>query len=276
MDLGTFEACCLPVLLVAYALYVGRGDGRGHRALEIISLAIGAWLAEDTCIAAYRFYIYSPEWSIKVGRVPLLVPLIWPMVILSSRAMADALWPSLRGVKRAVIVGCMVSFDASLIEIICVDAGFWAWFEPGYLNVPVIGILGWGVFAAIAVGWMEEKRRLGWTPLVALIGTHAVLIILWWGAFRWTLRGDLRPVAMIGFGVLAIMYASAVLKVRHSRRIARKDAISRCIATTLFLGLLSSMGGPALPFLWAHLALTALPYLAAMPRPRREVHLDST
>ena len=269
MELGTFQTLCLAVLALAYAIFIWSGDSKPRRLLEVITLVLAAWLAEDTCVAAYRFYYYADDWWLKIGRVPILIPLIWPMVILSARSLVSALWPQLEGFRHALAVGCIVSFDASLIEIVSVEAGYWSWFEGGYVGVPLMGIVGWGLFAAIASWWMESDRRLGWTPLVAVLITHAALVACWWGLLRWVLREDLGSWALLGFGLLALSFCVAVLRVRPQRRMSRADAITRLLATSLFVGLLVSLDGPNVTLLWLHLGLTALPYLCALPDLRR-------
>ena len=47
-------------------------------------MALAGWLNEESCILLYRFYNYSPEWTISIAHVPLLVVLIWPLVIHSA------------------------------------------------------------------------------------------------------------------------------------------------------------------------------------------------
>lgn len=251
----------------AYGWMIWRATDRARQVSRIAFLALGGLIAEHTCIEWYHFYSYSDGWWLRVGHVPLMVPLIWPMVILSAGQIANTLWPSPSRTRTAVIVGSIVVFDASLMEVASVGAGYWTWFEPGYLDVPIMGVVGWGCFAFIAWWWMARVASTGaraasvffGLPLV-LTACHGLLLAFWWGAFRWGLRGDLGDIAVAGFAVLSLIYVAAVLRVRRSRALGPDTVPPRVAATSVFLALLAVL---AQPLLWAHLALTALPYLAA-------------
>ena len=138
MPQSLFEAACVFVIVVTLAMTARARPARGLLA-DYFVLAAAGWVAEQSCIQAYRFYSYAEAWSIHVGDVPLLVPLIWPLVILSARDVVSSLWP---GARRwsPLLVGAVVAFDASLVEVVAVRAGLWSWTEPGHLGVPVIGI----------------------------------------------------------------------------------------------------------------------------------------
>ena len=110
--------------------------------LPYVSLAVAGWIGEETCIRFYDFYHYADDWWLALDRVPLLITLIWPLVILSARDVARALGAA-SPAGMAVAVFAIVSVDASMVEIIAVARGMWRWAEPGYLHVPILGILGW-------------------------------------------------------------------------------------------------------------------------------------
>ena len=274
MSLTLFQWLCLPVLVFAYALEIRGAERPRARALEIAALVVAGWLAETTSIHFYGFYAYEPAWALCVAGVPMLVPLIWPMVVLSARAIAAALWPTWRALPRALAVGAIVALDASLMEVVAVGAGYWRWSEPGYLGVPLIGILGWGFFAICASAWLERAslapaRAQLWRvlalPWVAFAGTHALLLGAWWGALRWFARGDLGAWPLVGFGIAAAVFA--MMAARSACLPTRAALTSRVPASGLFVVLLAaSWGEPGARMRLAQVLVVALPYLVLTVR----------
>lgn len=280
MTLDTFQAGAAVVLALAYAASIAGARSPRRRLAEIALLALAGIAGEQSCITMYAFYEYAPGWLGRVGDVPPLVPLIWPLVILSAREVRDALRvpgePPPAPLAGALSVAALVTLDASLMEALSVAAGFWRWAEPGYLGVPLIGILGWGCFA-LGAAWALDRAedaeargaglgRLLLLPPAALLSTHAGLLALWWGALRWGPRGDLGPWAVLGFAPLALLAAGLVLARRRAGApgLALGTTAPRVVASALFFALLFSLGGPPeRPLLYAHTALVALPYLVA-------------
>ncbi|MCC6624136.1 MAG: hypothetical protein IT385_22995 [Deltaproteobacteria bacterium] len=268
-----FQTLCLAVLAAAYALYLRAVPAADRRraVLELALVALGAWASEETSILRYGVYAYPDWWWLRLDRVPLVVVLIWPMVVMSARAVVDGLFPARRGASRALLVGLVVVVDASLVEVLAVRAELWAWTLPGYLDVPVIGILGWGAYAA-AVTWALERwpRRPWVAPALALGLTHLALVALWWGLFKWA------SVPLPGFVVhlvtLAAIVVAMVLLKHRSRRIAWQVALPRMLAASVFVVLLAQVQlgaeGP-LAFHWLHLMAVALVYVTAVRWPSR-------
>jgi len=269
VSIAVFQLLCVAVLLVAYGIALRQSERPAALLRDIGLLVVAAWLAEQTCILQYRMYAYNPDWWPFIGEVPLLIPLIWPMVLLSAREVVTALWPGLGVSARAAAVGGAVAVDASLMEIIATASGLWRWAEPGYLDVPLIGILGWGCFAVAVSLWMDlsagastRARALRWAlPAVALAATHALLVALWWGGLRWGLRGDLGGWAVVAFGVLLVPLCVHLLGLRRRRRLAPATTVSRVVAASVFFALLVTLDHERAPWLWLHTALVAVPYL---------------
>lgn len=267
MTLDFFQVLCVPVLVFAYAMLLrSAGPLASRRAGEAVVLAVAGCLGEHTCIEWYAFYHYADGWWLPVGHVPLWVPLIWPMVILSARQVCTTLWPTESRFKRALQLAAVVVFDATIMEVIAVGAGYWSWAEGGYLSVPIMGILGWGCFAFGASFWLDrsdrERSPLEWllAPVVLAAAAHAVILAVWWVALRWGLRGDQGVAATVVFGGLSLLYTVYVL--RSGRRMGPQLVWPRVAATSVFLALLASLEGPAVAGLWLHVGMTAVPYLA--------------
>ena len=260
VPLPIFEGACLVV--VALTLWaMGRATGLGGLLRDYAILAVAAWIGEDTCIVFYRFYTYAPDWHLRLHHVPVLVPLIWPLVILSARDVVTALWPDLRR-ARPLAVGALVAFDASLVEVVAVRAGLWRWAEAGHLGVPVIGIIGWGFFA-LGVDVALSKERPALALALGPLAAHTLIIASWWGLFRWTLRGPLGGSSVVGIALVGALACAAVLAARRTgKAIPVAIAAPRMIAAALFVMLLL-LTAPADAPLWVHAAAVAVPYLAA-------------
>jgi hypothetical protein len=260
MSLPFFEIACVVVVLLTLATMARTRPARSLL-VDYAALAVAGLVGEDTCIALYRFYSYASGWHLRVHHVPLLVPLIWPLVILSARAVVTELWPSLRR-ARPLAVAALVVFDASLVEVVAVRAGLWSWAEPGHLGVPLIGILGWGYFAAGAEIALDRDR-----PLLSIVlgplAAHALIQLTWWGLFRWTLRGAFGDASVVAVAVIAVGALAIVVAARRAgRSIPFSVAAPRMIAASLFVALLVSTAG-ADHALWIHTLSVAIPYLAA-------------
>ena len=272
MSIALFQTLC--VVIVSLTLVtMARSTPWKPLLSDYFALSVAGYLGEESCITLYHFYQYSPAWNARLVDVPLLVPLIWPLVVLSARQVGQALWPDAKSpLARAAITAALVTFDASLMEVVAVRAGLWSWAEPGHLQVPLIGILGWGYFALgaeLVLGQPWRARRL-WLLLLAPLVTHALIVGSWWICFRHALRGDLGQAsvsAMAGLGVLSLV--AVLWQRRRGHCIPLAIAGPRMIAATLFVALLLATA-PRDPNLWLQTLALALPYLAATSfRPAR-------
>jgi hypothetical protein len=269
VPLLVFEFVCVAVVLLALAA-MARRRPLGDLLTDYAALAIAGWIGEETCVAFYEYYHYAIGWHLRLDRVPILVPLIWPLVILSAREVASCVWPRIEWL-RPLVVFAIVAFDASLVEVIAVRAGLWSWAEAGHLGVPIIGILGWGYFAigadlALSGRLSSEntqRRRALATIVAGPLVAHVLIQITWWGFFRWTQREALGAASLWGLSVIgAGILAAVVLARRRGGAIPLSVALPRMVAAGLFFVLLVSTAPAELP-LWHHTAIVAIPYLAA-------------
>lgn len=270
MSLRLFEALSVATVLLTLVV-MARSRSPKTLVVEYVSLAVAGWLGEESMIAAYHFYSYSPGWDLRLVDVPVLVPLIWPLVVLSAKDVVGALTARrhVSRVVRAGLVGAFVVFDASLVEVVAVRAGLWSWAEPGYLGVPLIGILGWGFFAAFAVFPMLNAAAdppLAPTPSRVLativsgpLGAHLLVEAAWWGVFRHTLRGDLgfTPGRILAAGLVPLLLA--LVARRRGLALPLSIAAPRIVAALLFFALLVWNAGAETALL-AHALAVAVPY----------------
>jgi len=229
--------------------------------LRMLVLVAASWIAECSVIEAYGFYHYSPDWSFFVGHVPALIVCIWPVVIHSAWDLARAiLGPEHRAVPP--LVGVIVLADASLIEPIAVHANLWWWTEPGLFEVPIIGILGWALFATLAVFAFERGRRAAHFIVLAAVplATHALLLATWWGALRW-LHGTVPTIPVVAFvWIASVGIAIVAVKRRWRQRVPLRDMLLRVPGAAFFFVLLATTSPPTTLVVYA-LAF-APPYLA--------------
>lgn len=272
MPLRVFEAACIAVVVLTLALMSRRVPPR-VLLVDYAALALAGFIGEDSCVRLYAHYTYASAWDGRIDVVPVLVPLIWPLVILSARAVADALAPRATAVTRALWVGGLVVADASLVEVVAVRAGLWSWSEPGHLGVPLVGIVGWGFFAFAADlarnSFARASRALGALAVivVAPLATHALILVSWWALFRWMWREDLGWASTAFVVVVSIVATVAALLSRARGRAMPLDvAAPRMAAAGLFLTELALTASPwesALSrALWIHTCAVALPYFA--------------
>lgn len=264
VPLPVFELGCL-VIVVLTLVAMSRSQPTRALLADYGALAVAAWVGEETCVALHRFYAYSDAWHARLDLVPALVPLIWPLVVLSARGVVTSLAPGLSTARRAALVGALVIVDASLIEVVAVRAGLWSWAEGGHLGVPLIGIVGWGFFAASADAVLGSGRRLRHAALVAVapLATHALLTLAWWALLRWVGRGDLGDRSIAAVGVLGLLLTIGAVRLRVAgRTIPRSVAAPRMVAAALFI-VEWLLVAPRDLGIAVHVAAVALPYLVA-------------
>lgn len=273
------EVACALVLAFALAMMLRSGLRAGSKygtprstlsvLGDILLIAVSAWVGEVSCIRLYGFYQYDPRWSLFADRMPLMVALIWPVVILSARELHGQLRSAnqrpfaQRTESGAIGVALVVLYDASLVEPIAVASGLWSWNEPGLFGVPLIGILGWAYFAGAVVfllHWLRGPAKVLVVVLAPLI-THALLVVTWWGALRWILRGPVAPTAAaVLSAIVALVLAIAARRNRH--HVGLDVMISRMAAAGFFFALLA-LYGAVVPSLVAYAIAFAPPYLLA-------------
>ncbi|MEZ4264859.1 MAG: carotenoid biosynthesis protein [Myxococcota bacterium] len=223
------------------------------------ALFAAAWAGEETCIRAYGFYQYSPGYSVWLDVVPLLIPLIWPAVILSAHDLATRLASTPSRVPW--LTAALVLADASFIEPIAVQAGLWSWNAPGLLGVPPIGVLGWAYFAGIAALALHPPRiSPGWL-LGAIVGAHALLALTWWGALRWVSAEIPWQAAVAVAAPAGLVLAVLAWRSPTARAVPAALLWSRVPASLVFVALLVAYGRES-PALLAWAACFVPPWLS--------------
>jgi len=239
------ELTALSMVAIYVASHTLGQPERGQFLIRVVLVSAASWIAEESCILLYEFYGYSPNWSLFLAHVPLLVIIIWPLIVHSAWVLASQiLRPGHRLVPLAA--AAIVLTDASLIEPVAVRIGLWSWNEPGIFDVPPIGVLGWAYFAFLCILLFEEGRRQNGTKrfnllilVLPVIGTHLLLLITWWGAFRWV-NIPVNPRLAAGSAwALSLFLVYAILRHRTGTRVGRKTLLLRLLAALFFFTLLA-------------------------------------
>ncbi|GAB4211982.1 MAG: hypothetical protein OHK0013_34210 [Sandaracinaceae bacterium] len=265
MPIAIFEALCAIVVvatLVTMARAIPSAAQRLRLAGDYALLAAAGLVGEQTSITLYRHYAYAEGWHARVGDVPALVPLIWPLVILSARAVRQSLFPHARSWQRPLLTGLFVTADASLMEVLATRAGLWSWTEAGHLEVPLLGILAWGYFAGAADALLDRLDGLGRWLVVpgSVLVAHALICASWWYGLRWVLRGDLGLTSVAVVAALGALTTVKGLSLRRAGRLLpRAVVLPRLAATALFVVLFVSSAADAWQC-WMHLVSIAVPY----------------
>ena len=237
---------------------------------QFLFTAAAAWMAEESSIRLYSIYAYSPVWNFFIADVPLVVVVVWPALIHSAIALSSfLLTPNSRYIH--LLAGGIVLTDAMLIEPISAGFNLWQWYQPGMFGVPIIGILGWAYFTFFSAGFFVSidlprgiKLKSPFMLVVAVIGTHLLLLISYWVFFKWTIT-PINPV----LSAIAVWILSAILFflfafTKIGDRIALKPLLIRIPAAVFFYTLLFARKN-SLPLIIYCLAFIP-PYIAMMVR----------
>lgn len=272
MSAVVLHALCFAIVALWLVLRVRfERDAAARRAflVRLACVSVAAWLSEDTCIRAFGFYSYSPQWIGFIDHVPIAIVCIWPVVVMSAIDGARAFLPRAKPLARAALVMVLVTTDASMIEPIAVSAGLWSWSVPGPFDVPIIGVLGWGFFAfgaAYAVERAQAAQSVAASVLAlpfGLLSTHVLLLAAWWLALKWLPRGVDELPFVIGAWLLSLALTALVIKKNVTA--VRRDLLLRVPAASFFFVLLAIYSRDDVMLL-AYAAAFVPPYLALTAR----------
>lgn len=261
------ELSCIAIVLTFVVVRARRHPRPQVFLRRLLLMSAAGWISEDTIIRAYGFYHYSPEWSVILDHVPLMIIIIWPVVIHSA-------WDLTRHLvgeghpKTPWITAGFVLADAWLIEPVAVKSGLWMWHEPGLFDVPPIGVLGWSIFAWFVV-WLFERAEAKQDHLptdlsvlvLPAVGSHVVLVALWWSALRWVNVAVPDLGGVVVAWSCAIFFAIWALRARARRKVPFVEMLLRVPAAGFFFVLLALNGTDRLPLVVYALAF-APPYTA--------------
>ena len=191
MPLPVFEIACVIVVALTLAS-MSRARALGPLLRDYAAIAVAAWIGEDTSHRASTASTRTrPGGTCDIHHVPVLVPLIWPLVVLSARDVVSRALACARRIGAPLVVGAVVAFDASLVEVVAVRAGTVVVGRGRAPRRPAHRHRGWGYFA-VGADVALSRRRPGLALVTGPLATHALdPRSRGGGSSGWTLRGDL-------------------------------------------------------------------------------------
>ncbi len=167
------------------AASVGLPTARRWALLLLGSIIALAWVSATTGFPLGRIR-YGSALGLKVGPVPLGLPLLWFSVIIGARDAALHFCPRLSQATLAVGVGILALVtDLNLEPLAARWRGFWFWradspILPPVFDPPFTGSFAWGALATLLALALREPdvatRKPPWKPVVTLVIFHAVFL----------------------------------------------------------------------------------------------------
>jgi putative membrane protein len=198
-------------------------EGAGRTGMFFAVSAVVSYAMEEVGVRTgliYGPYHYSDMLGVKLGHVPVLIPLAWFMMIYPSWMVARAL---LHGVEHGSLLGSVLDNTARAAVAACVmtawdtvmdpgmaAAGNWVWEKGGaYFGVPVQNYFGW-LLTTFLVYWIEGFlwRRPNRTSGVTRIFAALPVIVYAFFAVRYVASSRihaLQVVAVFSMGLPALL-----------------------------------------------------------------------
>jgi hypothetical protein len=263
------ELAALSIIAIYVAAYTLGQPERGSFLAGFALVCAASWLTEESCVVLYEIYGYNIDWNLFLAHLPLVVIVIWPIIVHSAWNLASQiLRPGHRLVPLAA--AAVVLTDALLIEPVGVGSGLWSWNEAGIFDVTPIAILGWAYFAGLCILVFEQAKRRHYRKrfnllivVLPVIGTHLLLLLTWWGAFRW-MKFTVDPKLAAGFAwALSLILVYAIVKNQTGTRVRQKTLVLRLPGDLILFTWLAWNANDA-TWLMVYAFAFAPPYLALM------------
>jgi len=131
---------------------------------------------------------YGTALGLKLGPVPLGLPLLWFSVIIGARETILRFRPRWGQWPLAAAVGVVAALTDVNLELPAARLrGFWFWIEatpgePPSFDFPLTGSLAWGILAALVTLYLRETdvlasaRKRPWQPMAALAIFEAIFL----------------------------------------------------------------------------------------------------
>lgn len=175
----------VPVILFEFFLWlvfvVAIVDGFGRFGFKkglifFIPLVIYGWVLEESAIAIFHRYAYTPDFIVTYLDAPFAIAAGWTAILYSGLVIAEGM--RLSRFKTALFVALWgLSIDFSM-DALAVRFGYWTWFPPvdvvlPYFNVPVSNFVGWFIILSCFT-YFHLYGRDTWYRR-ALVGFDAML-----------------------------------------------------------------------------------------------------
>jgi len=175
----------------------GLGTARRWGLMILVAVVALAWVSTRTGFPLGPIE-YGRTLGVRLGKVPLGLPLFWFAVIIGAREGLLRFFPRWSHAQIALGTGLLAALtDVSLEPLAAKLRGFWFWRSeaptlPPVFDAPLPGCLAWGLLAGcLALGLRERNvvasaRPPSWQPAATLAIFHAIFLAAHVG--RW-MRG---------------------------------------------------------------------------------------
>lgn len=199
------------VAAVLASLAVGNG---AWILVAVVIVPLIGWASEFVG-SRYGFpfgpYHYTEVLQPQVGRVPILIPLAWLMMMPPAWAVGRVLSPESDLVAWIIAAAGFTAWDLYL-DPMMVGWDFWRWERKGpYLGIPLVNFLGWFGVSLLITVVMALLSRLGMPDLTNPSRPEllSLIFVITWGLMFvgqllfWRLRVS-AVVGLAGMGLIAI------------------------------------------------------------------------
>jgi uncharacterized membrane protein len=172
----------------------GLGTARRWSLVILLAVVLLAWLSTRTGFPLGPIQ-YSRLLGMRLGPVPLGLPLFWFAAIIGAREGLLRCFPRWSHLQVAIGTGVVALVtDASLEPLAAKLRGFWFWRSnapalPPVFDAPLTNCLVWGLMAGLLAFGLRERnvvaavRPHSWQPAATLVIFHAVFLAAHLG--RW-------------------------------------------------------------------------------------------
>lgn len=172
----------------------GLATARRWGLMILLAVSLVAWMSIRTGFPLGRIQ-YGGLLGVRLGSVPLGLPLFWFAVIVGTREGLRHFFLRWSHLQIALGTGFFAALtDAHLEPLAANLRGFWFWrsdalAHPPIFDAPLTGIFAWGVLAGLLVLAMREKsvvasaRPWSWQPAATVAIFHLVFLAAHLG--RW-------------------------------------------------------------------------------------------
>jgi uncharacterized membrane protein len=167
---------------------VGLATARRWGLLILGSIVAMAWVSVLTGFPLGPIR-YGSALGLKLGPVPLGLPLFWFSVIIGAREAILRFAPRVSHGMLAAGVGLVALLtELNLAPVAAKWRGFWFWrggapSDPPVFSAPVASYLAWGVLAAVVAFFLREQsvvstaQKRPWQPIATLAIFQGVLLL---------------------------------------------------------------------------------------------------
>ncbi|GEM_PF-121118 len=148
------------------------------RVFGLFTCAFYGWFLEEMNIKLFGTYHYPDVYLLRIGDVPIWIPLGWALIIHGAMAISDRF--PVNPICRPLMDGLLVLMLDLAIDAVAIRLGFWHWTVPwegnrrlqlneGWFGVPTGNLTGW-MWVAASYSFFtrllfKERRGLGGTLL---------------------------------------------------------------------------------------------------------------